>query len=650
MSFLLCAAPCAGNESTMIESETLDYDGATSTFTAKGHVRIYRGLGSIEADEVSYNDQSGDAYPEGNVVYENPDVRIKAKRAEWNLQSDTGTLYEAEIFSKKDNYHITGLEVEKTGPKEYTMKTASFTTCDAPVPAWCFKGSDVDAIVGDRLKAKNVTLNIKDVPVFYSPYLSSSLAKERKTGLLTPLVGLIKSKGLHIEQPFYWAISDTMDATFLADIYTKTAVGEGLEFRFLEPDGSKGNFFLYHLKDKNFNDPLWAVRGIYDRDRESTVTGYLNLNYVTPVDLYQEYNPYVFSKQRFLDSVSYLNQTTGRFLDSTGEVSVKFGSSRLYLDAQYLVDLQQGVNQSTILQKLPEAGYFINPRRIGPVVFSLSTNAAEFWREQGASGQRVDIYPRFAYSFGSDVIIDQVLGLRETAYFLNNADETESSPHRESLDYTIVAHTRFTKNYGSFTHIIEPSLGYTFIPKAKSNLPLFDSTELYTKTSIIELALLNRFIDSKGEFLTVKLTQPYDTYLHENSFLPLKLQVAVQRPITLRNETSLNVNTGTVEEVNSDITMPMPGKGSLSIGERYNRVQDILFFTFAANYPFSKAVSAEGNFWYDAKGQGFSNIIAKLKYQQQCWGVTTVLTKSENHGVSVSVLFDLLGLGTIKAF
>ncbi|HXX82302.1 MAG TPA: putative LPS assembly protein LptD, partial [Thermodesulfovibrionales bacterium] len=664
LAFLLCAALCFGNESTMMESDTLEYDGATSTFTAKGHVRIYRELGSLEADEVSYNEQTGDAYPEGNVVYENPDVRIKAKRAEWNLKSDTGTLYEAEIFSKKDNYHITGLEIEKTGPKEYTMKTASFTTCDAPVPAWCFKGSDIDAIVGDRLKARDATFNIDNVPVLYTPYISSSLAKDRKTGFLTPVVGLIKSKGLHLELPFYWAISDTMDATFLADIYTKTAVGEGLEFRFLEPDGSKGNFLLYHLKDKNSNDPLWALRGVYDRDRESPITGYLNVNYVTPVDLYQDYNPYVFSKQRFLDSVDYLNQTTGRFLESTGEVSAKFSSSRLYLDTQYLVDLQAGVNQSTILQKLPEAGYFINPQRIGPLVFSLSANAAEFWREQGVSGQRVDIYPRFSYAFGSDIIIDQALGLRETAYFLNNADETGSSPHRESLDYTIVAHTRLIRNYGSFIHIIEPSLGYTFIPNTESNLPLFDSTELYTKTSTIELALLNRFIDSKGEFLTVKLTQPYDTYLHGNSvlplpydtylqgksFQPLQLQVAVQRPITFRNETLFDVNTASFEEVNSDITIPTPGKGSLSVGERYNRVENILFFTFAVNYQFSKAVSAEGNFWYDAKGQGFSNIIAKLKYQQQCWGVTTVLTKSENHGVSVSVLFDLLGLGTIKAF
>ena len=662
--FLLCAVPCFGNESTMIESETLDYDGATSTYTAKGHVRIYRDLGSIEADEISYNEQTGDAYPEGNVIYENPDVRIKAKRADWNLQSDTGTLYEAETFSKKDNWHITGLEIEKTGPKEYTLKTASFTTCDAPVPAWCFKGSDVDAVVGDRLKARNVIFNIINLPVLYSPYLSSALGKERRTGFLTPVVGLVSSKGLHLELPFYWVISENMDATFLPDIYTKTAVGEGLEYRFVEPDGSKGNFWLYHLKDKNFADPLWIARGTYDRDRESPVTGYLNLNYVTPVDLYNEYNPYIFSKQRLFDSLSYLNQTTGRFLDSTGEVSAKFSGSRLYLDAQYLVDLQEGVNQSTILQKLPEAGYFINPRRIGPLVFSLSSNAAEFWRDQGVSGQRVDIYPRFSYSFGSDIIIDQALGLRETAYFLNNADVTGSSPHRESLDYTIIAHTRLTKNYGSFTHIIEPSLSYTFIPNAESNLPLFDSTELYTKTSTIQLALLNRFIDSKGEFLTVKLTQPYDTYLHGNSvlplpydtylqgksFQPLQLQVAIQRPITFRNETLLDVNTGSFEEVNSDITTPMPGKGSLSIGERYNRTQNILFFTFAANYSFSKAVSAEGNFWYDAKSGSLSNVIAKLKYQQQCWGVTTVFTKSETHGVSVSLLFDLLGLGTIKAF
>ena len=65
------------------------------------------------------------------------------------------------------------------------------------------------------------------------------------------------------------------------------------------------------------------------------------------------------------------------------------------------------------------------------------------------------------------------------------------------------------------------------------------------------------------------------------------------------------------------------------------------------SYVFSKTLSAEGNIWYDAKGGGFRDIIAKVKYQKQCWAMNVVFTKREND-YGVSVLFDLLGLGTIK--
>lgn len=651
--FSLFTVVCLAEETTTIISNELEYNGETSTYTARGGVKIEKGFVKIEAEEITYNEKTSEASVEKNVLYEDQRVSIKAKQADLNLEFNTGTLYEAEIFSKKDNYHITGLEIEKTGEDEYSLKKASFTTCDALIPAWCFKGSDVDATVGDRLKARNVTFNIKDQPVLYSPYFTTSLSNERTTGLLTPSIGYIKTKGIHFEQPFYWAISDNRDATFIADIFSKRGEGEGLEYRFLETDSSKGDFLLYHLRDKHFKEDLFGAWGTYDRDREGKVTAYLSLNYVNSVNLYNEYNPYVFTKQRaFLDPVSYLTQTTGRYLDSTGEISLKLNSSRLYLTPEYLIDLRAGVDSSTIAQKIPEAGYFINPQRIGPVVFSLASSVAEFWREGGASGQRLDIYPRFSYSFGNDVVITQALGLRETAYSLVRSDEFGSSPHRESFDYTVTAQTRLIKKYTSFTHIIEPSLGYTYTPPSESDLPIFDSTELYTKASEVGLSLLNRFMDSKGEFLTIRITQPYSTYKDDHHFLPLKLEAAIQRPINFRGETSYNINTGRFEDVNSDIRIQIPGKASFSVGERYNKIEDILFFTLGINYTFSKTISAEGSFWYDGNSRTLRDVAAKLKYQKQCWGMTVIATKSElnrtKNDYGISVLFNLLGLGTIR--
>jgi LPS-assembly protein len=648
--FWLClSVPCLAEDVTTIQSESLEYAKETSTYTAKGQVKIKKGLVTIESDEITYNEETDVAVSEGSMIYEDQHLRIKAKKAELNLESKTGMLYDAEVFSKKDNYHIRGTEIEKIADDEYLMNEASFTTCDAPVPAWCFKGRDIHILVGDTLKAKSVLFTIKDTPVFYSPYLSAPLDNERKTGLLIPALGYIKSKGMHYEQPFFWAISENRDATFVLDVYTKRGIGEGLEYRFLETNGAKGNFWIYHLRDTTLAKDFLDLRGLFEnREDENKVNSFLYLKYINDRDYYQEYNPYIVSKmQGLVDPAAYLNHTTERFFESNGEVSQRFGNSRVYLRAQYLIDLKSGVDESTIPQRLPEIGYSMNPRMVGPFLFSLHSSISNFWREGGVSGQRLDIYPRISHSFGNDVTITQTLGLRETAYSLSRTEGTDKSPHREALDYTISSSTRLIKNYGSFMHVVEPSLGYGYIPPLTSDLPLFDSTELYSKTSKVMLSVLNRFMDSNGEFLTMRITEAYDSYKSDHHLMPLTLETAFHRPVMFRGEVSYDMNTGRFESINTDIGLGLPNKFLFTLGERYNRTEDILFYGVGMGYTFSRKLSAEGNFWYDAKGSGLGDVVTKLKYQEQCWNVTLVMTKRQKD-YGISVLFNLLGLGTVK--
>lgn len=634
-------------EVTRLDSDALEYEAATSTITARGHVTIVRGLTKIEADEARYYEKTSDVVATGNILYEDPAVIIKARKAELNIDKKNGRLYDAEILSKKDNYHIKGNEIEKVAEGEYRLEEAVFTTCDSPVPAWCFKGKDVEAVINDRLKARSVTFNIKEIPVLYSPVFSSSLSKDRETGFLMPAVGYLKSKGLHFEQPFFWAISENRDVTLVLDVYSKRGIGEGLEYRYLEQGGSKGNFWIYHLYDKEFDRNFLDLHGVHDGSfSDDRVKTFLNLNYISSRVFYNEYNPYILNKLKGLDAVSYLKMTTNRFFESTAEASIPFENSRLFLNSQYLIDLKDGSDNSKVSQRLPEAGFFMNPRSAGPFVFSLSSTVSNFWREGDVQGQRLDIYPRVAHSFGSSFIIKQSLGLRETAYTLSNNDDYGTSPHRDAFDYSVSASTRLIRRYSSFVHIIEPSLSYTFIPNTEANLPLFDSTEMYSKTSKVELSVQNRFIDNKGELLTFRVSQAYDSYLGDRPFMPLKFDIAIQRPIAMRGEVSYDVSSGRVENLNSDLFIKISDV-SLSVGERYNRSEDIMFYSVGFSYAFSKSLSAEGNFWYDARENGLRDVILKLNYKEQCWGLTTIIIKREND-YSASVLFDLLGLGTFR--
>src|SRR3989304_8753826 len=123
-----------------------------------------------------------------------------------NLKKDTGMLYEAEVLHKKENYHISGKEIEKRGKKYYFAPEATFTTCDPPAPAWCFRGDDIALFVDEKLKAKDVSFNIKGVPVLYSPYISVPFHSERKTGFLMPVFDNSESRGFRVGIPFYWVL------------------------------------------------------------------------------------------------------------------------------------------------------------------------------------------------------------------------------------------------------------------------------------------------------------------------------------------------------------------------------------------------------------------------------------------------------------
>jgi LPS-assembly protein len=620
---------CFAEEQTIITSETLEYNEGTSTYTAKGNVKIQRADTTIESDEVAYNEQTSEIFAGGVIRYNDPDVSITSRKAELNLGSNTGILYDAEILFKKDNYHIAGKIIEKKGERYYFSPEATFTTCDAPVPAWCFRGKNIDAVIGERLKAKNVSFRIKDVPVLYTPYLRTSFQTERQTGFLMPEIGFGKKNGLNVNIPFYLAISENRDATVTMDTYTKRGIGEGLEYRYIESHNIDGQWWLYHIRDRELDTDFVELKALHEQRFTDGFSDFLKINYVNEKNFYREFNPYAELR-------------TNRFLESTGEISFPLTNSRIYLLSQYWIDLKE--NSISAPQKLPEVGYILNTTNVGHFYFSATAAATNFWRDEGVYGRRLDIYPRMFHEFGRDVVISQTIGFRETAYSLDRSED--NSLNREAFEYRIVANTRLLRRYESFTHILEPSVGYTLITDSESPY-LFDTTELFKKTSTIELSLLNRFVDKNGELMVFRASQGYDSYLKDRQFLPFKLEVGIKRPVSVRLDASYDVNVGKLDSINSDIRMKVFDT-TVTAGQRYNRDNDITFYNAGIGlYPY-KPLYMEGKLWYDAKEKEIRDITVKIKYESQCWAMNMVFVKKPGDFI-VSIMFDLMNIGSRRS-
>jgi LPS-assembly protein len=645
---------------TTITADKVENIAAEKKYIATGNVIITRDSAVYKADRAVYDEKTEDMRLFGHVTLEDKDYIINTEQADFNSGSKKGVLNNAIIYLKQGKNWIHGMNLQKLGDDHYYGKTVYFTACDSEQyrtgrarkpgersiserPDWCFRGEDANIHVGDKVTAKNATFRIKDMPALYTPYFQGPADNERKTGLLIPEIGNSSKKGFLFRPSFFWAIDENRDATVTADYYSKRGVGTALEYRFKQPN-HEGQWYGYYLHDKALKEDFIVAR-VKDRYATPDLQAFLDVNYANRWNYYNEYG----DTQQL---------TVSRFLQSSAEVSkpVALGSSsRAYLLSQYWVNLRGDITEN-VPQKLPEIGYVLNPTAVGPLKLSLAANAANFVRKNDPSGQRFDIMPVVSHSVGDTIRLTQSVSLRETFYNLHNEGSYETNSHREMFNYKGQAQTRFLKNYGSFLHIIEPSVEYSYIPNVKA-LPLFDSTETQTRKSVAAAGMLNRFV-FKGFTASLHFAQPYDTFeTTDHAFLPTTLRGNINGagfPATLNFLSSYDFTNRRIDTVNSSVSFKIFRDVTLGLGELYSHVDGMMLITANLNASLSRHWLVGANASYDIRAnQRFRDASLALTYKEQCWSIKSVFTRKPSDGVNSAdytfvIFLELRGFGSFK--
>jgi len=333
-------------------------------------------------------------------------------------------------------------------------------------------------------------------------------------------------------------------------------------------------------------------------------------------------------------------------------------SSRAYLLSQYWVNLRGDIAEH-VPQKLPEIGYVLNPTSVGPMVLTLAANAANFVRKSDPNGQRFDILPTLSHSVGDTVRLTQSVSLRETAYNLGNEGNYGSNLHREMFQYRGQVQTRFVKNYGTFLHIVEPSLEYNYIPNAKA-LPLFDSTELPTKESVVQAVLMNKFMFN-GLNVLLKLAQPYDTFASmDKGALPTSLKGSISGPalpVTLNFLGAYDSRNRRLDTLNSGIAVKVFRDVTLGLSELYSHIDGMTLISPSLSAVLSRHWIVTASTAYDVRivqnGQRLRDIALALTYKEQCWSLTTTFTRKPSDGIRPAdytfvIFLEVRGLGGFK--
>src|SRR5262249_30994868 len=155
---------------------------------------------------------TGDVVALGRAIFYDGENQLRGPRIDYNYRTGTGVIDDAEARSAP-YYRLSGERMERQGEGIYHVRRGIFTTCEDDPPLWSFHAGSLDADMNDLVYGTNASFWVKNIPVVpYFPIFAAALRRERQTGFLFPVFGKSSRKGAFLEIPFYWAISDSMDA------------------------------------------------------------------------------------------------------------------------------------------------------------------------------------------------------------------------------------------------------------------------------------------------------------------------------------------------------------------------------------------------------------------------------------------------------
>ncbi len=255
--------PRVPEEEVRIEATTQEKDG--SIYKLRGHVEIRYGSYSLYADEVTYNEDTGETTAEGHVVLDGgpADEHIEASHGTYNLKTASGKFYDVigtigvqtktgrAVLTSSNPFAFAGKIVEKVGPDHFVVIDGSVTTCELPRPKWTFNAHKVVVDIGANAHMYRSSFRIRDIPVFYFPYAAFPAQRiARKSGFLIPSFGRSSTKGTILGESAYWAINRSMDATAGAEYYSQRGWAERGEFRARPSDTSYVDFAYFGVTDR----------------------------------------------------------------------------------------------------------------------------------------------------------------------------------------------------------------------------------------------------------------------------------------------------------------------------------------------------------------------------------------------------------------
>jgi LPS-assembly protein len=527
----------------------------------------------VAADKVTVNLRTNDVVAEGHVVVDQGPTRVTATQAIYNLNSKTGTFFNATAVMDPSMF-FAGDRIEKVDQDTYHLTNGVFTSCDLDRPAWSFHVGDADVTQDDYAYMKNISFRARGLPIFWMPRLVWPTKRDRSKGLLIPRARYVEKFGSRLEMGYFLPIGESVDATFYTDVNFQEYVGAGVELRYAPSENVKIGDFRAHAVNNAARDRIeWKYQ--YQHAQENLPGGFrgvVDVQDFSNLDFFREYDD--DTRLHTLSNIyssAYLTKNR-----PTYSLNILSDRRDLELLVQDPEDPGEFVTARQRFEQFPSLQFRMYPQRIGrtPVYFSMESSASHLRtggvsptgeRRVDADYFRSDIFPTVALQLRTPpwLSVKPQLSLRETYYSASmqcpfdeetcgtrqlRDDESISRFYAQGQVETVGPSLSrvFNKAAGGFSkfkHVIEPRVRYVYTTdvKNRNEIVRFDTVDfpfLPLVQDSVEYSLTQRLIGKESgeagnarEILSfalrqsVALSEPFErstsTSTTEHKFTPL---------------------------------------------------------------------------------------------------------------------------------
>ncbi|MBI5165681.1 MAG: LPS-assembly protein LptD [Magnetospirillum sp.] len=212
----------AESEAVQLTADQIIHDRDLDIVSAVGRVEITQNGRTMIADNVSYALKKDMISARGNVVLLEPSGEVVFADY-FDLSGDfkDGVAREIRVLLT-DRSRLAAASAVRVGGTRTDFDRAAYTACEPcrehpeRTPLWQAKAERVTHNEDDHsIEYRDAWLEVAGVPVAYTPYLSHpDPTVKRKSGFLTPSVGMSSNLGFNATVPYFWVMNDQEDFTF----------------------------------------------------------------------------------------------------------------------------------------------------------------------------------------------------------------------------------------------------------------------------------------------------------------------------------------------------------------------------------------------------------------------------------------------------